>query len=114
MARSITILSKIIELFEGYRHDSKNKKAGATLTELADPDVKLILQNQVSKSEGPNKFEMNLKSSTTLQTIMDQAATTIFPRRDVNELSLTYKGKDLKERLKTLKQIMGSQFGKVE
>ena len=97
VARSISILSKFIELFEGYRHDSKNSKAGATLTELADPDVKVIVQNQVSKSEGPTKFEMSLKASTTVQMIMNQAATTIYPRRDVNELSLTYKGKDLKE-----------------
>lgn len=45
---------------------------------------------------------------------MEQASTTIFPRRDVSELSLTYKGKDLKEKLKTLKQVMGTQFGRVE
>lgn len=35
--------------------------------------------------------------------IMDQVASSIFPKRAVNELTLTYKGKDLKENLKTLK-----------
>lgn len=58
---------------------------------------------------------MTLKSSTNIGAIMDQAATTIFPARDVNELTLTYKGKDItKEKMKTLKQVMGSQFGKVD
>ena len=71
MARSITILSKFIELFEGYRHDSKNEKAGSTLNELADADVKVVVQNQVSKTEGPTKFDMGLKASTTVQTIME-------------------------------------------
>ena len=53
-------------------------------------------------------------NSTNVSTIMEQAAGSIFPKRDVNELTLTYKGKDLKEGLKTLKQVMGSSFGKTE
>ena len=42
-------------------------------------------------------------NSTTVQMIMEQVSTTIFPKRDISELTLTYKGKDLKEPLKTLK-----------
>ena len=53
-------------------------------------------------------------NSTTVQMIMEQVASTIHPKRDVNELTLTYKGKDLKENLKTLKQVMGTAFGKIE
>jgi len=53
-------------------------------------------------------------NSTTVQMILDSVASTIFPRRDVNELTLTYKGKELKEKLKTLKQVMGTAFGKVD
>ena len=52
----------------------------------------------MSKSQGPTKFDMTLGgNSTTIKMIMEQVATTIVPTRDVNELSLTYKGKDLKE-----------------
>lgn len=59
------------------------------------------------------KIEVNWHiNSTTIQTIMNHCADTIFPKRDLNELTLTYKGKDLKENLKTLKQVVGSAFGK--
>ena len=53
-------------------------------------------------------------NSTTVQMIMEQVASTIHPKRDINELTLTYKGKDLKENLKTLKQVMGTAFGKID
>lgn len=46
---------------------------------------------------------------------MNKCAETIYPKRDISELTLTYKGKDLKEHmLKTLKQVMGSTYGKAE
>lgn len=115
VARSIQILSKFIEQFEGYKDQQAKQHAGGAFRELGDPEVKVIVNNQVSQTQGPTKFEMMLRAnSTTVQMIMEQVASSIFPRRDVRELTLTYKGKDLKESLKTLKQVMGSSFNKVE
>ena len=45
---------------------------------------------------------------------MDQVSSTIYPKRDIRELNLTYKGKDMSEKMKTLKQVMGTSFGKVD
>lgn len=49
VARSIQILSKFIEQFEGYKDQSKkNNNGGGAFNELGDPEVKVIINNQVS------------------------------------------------------------------
>ena len=74
-----------------------------------DPEIRVIVHNQVSNTEGPPKFDMNLKvNSTTVKYLLDHLSENIVPLRPSKELFLTYKGKELKEPLKSLKQIMGS------
>ena len=75
------------------------------MKDLSDPQVKVTIQNQVLKTQGPIRFDMTISAnSSTVQSIMNKCAETIYPKRDISELTLTYKGKDLKEHmLKTLK-----------
>lgn len=65
----------------------------------------------VAQTMGPKHFDMTLNiDTTTIETVMNQVAQTIFPKRPVRELQLLYKGRELKEMLKTLRQVMGSAF----
>ena len=80
-----------------------------------DPEIRVIVHNQVSNTQGPPKFDMNLKvNSTTVKYLLDHLSENISPPRPSKELFLTYKGKELKEPLKSLKQIMGGQYGQVQ
>jgi hypothetical protein len=74
-----------------------------------NPDFKLTITNSVSGSQGPTKIDLFLPSDTTIQTVLQQCAESIFPKRPVRELNLTYKGRDLKEPLKSLREISTQQ-----
>jgi hypothetical protein len=53
---------------------------------------------------GPKRFDLTLSvDSTTIEMVMNQLAQSIFPKRPVRELQLLYKGRELKEMLKTLR-----------
>jgi len=106
-ARSIKVLSRFIEDFEGYKNHLKGGADGQAGKE--EEEVKLTIRNQVTHSQGPTKFEICVPAvKTTIENLKEQVASTIFPKRKAKELSLMYKGKDLREGLKTIKEVVGT------
>lgn len=76
---------------------------------IDNPDIKFSVNNSVSGSQGPTKIELAMPSNTTIGEVMEKCAGKIFPSRPLRELNLVYKGKDLKEPLKTLKEVCSTQ-----
>ena len=100
IARSVKTLTNFIAEFE------LNK--GVQRPKVLNPDVKLTVNNSVAGSQGPTKIELNVPQGTSIEQIIHSCAGSIFPKRAVSELNLVYKGRDLREPLKTLREITGS------
>lgn len=96
VARCVRVLSTCIKVFEMGRKDK---------IKIEGQDVNLKITNSVSGSQGPSKFECRLPCNTTIQQVLSQCANQLFPQRNVKELLLVYKGRDLREPLKTLKEV---------
>ena len=75
---------------------------------MKDSDVNLEFRNQVTGSNGPVKFSITVSSSYTIQQVKEEVSVMINPKREVRELSLTFKGKPLEENMKTMKQVIGT------
>jgi hypothetical protein len=69
VSRSIKVLSKFIEEFEGLRGKSGQKKV------KQEAMVELKINNQVSSTMGPKRFDLTLSiDATTIEMVMNQLA----------------------------------------
>ncbi len=65
----------------------------------------MIGKNQIGSSPSPAKIVLNRPLSTKIGQLKEEFANGLFPKRSPKEISLTNKGKDLNEDMKTIKDL---------
>ena len=93
-------MSQFIQEFEGI-----GTGAHQPSTSNKEPDVIIIVNNQISNTKGPAKIHLQLSHSLKIGELKDLIGTKLIQQNPSNQLSLMYRGKDLNEDLKTLKDL---------
>lgn len=98
IARSIKLMSQFIDDFEGMR--SKQQRKGGK----SEPEVQIAVNNQIPNGT-PKKINLTVPPTTKVGELKDQIGESLNQRKSGSLLCLLWKGRDLNEDLKTLKDI---------
>lgn len=105
ISRSIKLLSQFIQEFEGLRSREGGPAGSRARSGAKDTEVTIAVDNQVSGTRGPRKISLSLPSLTKIGELKEQLGPRLTPPKTGPELCLLFRGKDLTEDLKTLKDV---------